>query len=326
MTSDIFVFVECKDSKPRKASLELLSIGREMASRFSSTLFAVLLGSGLKDAAGTVARYAGKTILVDNGSLAEYGWDTYGSVLEGILKKYEPMIVLGTSSATGKDLFPRIAARLSTAMVSDAVGIDLAGEGIKIKKPLYGGKVISWIAPRADSAVIVTFRPNSFAVNDAGESGEIIEEVAPVAGNPAMKILSSERKVSGKVDLQEADFIICGGRGMKAAENFAELDEIADLMGGRTGASRTVIDSKWRDYDDQIGKSGKTVSPKLYIGCGLSGALHHIMGMDTSKVIVAINKDPNAPIFQYADYGIVDDVFAVLPALKDELKKTREET
>lgn len=326
MTRDVFVVVECKDSKPRKASFELLSIGREMASRFSSTLFAVVLGSGLTDAADAVARYAGRTILVDNASLAEYGWDTYGSVIEGILKKYEPMVVLGTSSVTGKDLFPRVAARLSAAMVSDAVGIDMAGEGIRIKKPLYGGKVISWLAPKADSTVIVTFRPNSFAVAEAGEKGEIIEEAATVAANPAMKTLSSERKTSGKVDLQEADFIICGGRGMKAAENFAMLDEIADLMGGRTGASRTVIDSRWRDYDDQIGKSGKTVSPKLYIGCGLSGALHHIMGMDTSKVIVAINKDPNAPIFQYADYGIVDDVFVVLPALKDELKKTREET
>ena len=326
MTRDVLVVVECKDAKPRKASLELLSIGREMASRFSSTLLAVVSGSGLKDAADTVAHYAGKTIFVDNPSLAEYGWDTCGSVLENILRKYDPMVVLGTSSVTGKDLFPRIAARLSAAMVSDAVGIDLTGEGMKIKKPLYGGKVISWLAPKADSKAIVTFRPNSFTVADAGEKGEIIEEAVAVDGNPAMRILSSEKKTSGKVDLQEADFIICGGRGMKAAENFAMLDEIADLMGGRTGASRTVIDSKWREYDDQIGKSGQTVSPKLYIGCALSGALHHIMGMDTSRVIVAINKDPNAPIFQYADYGIVDDVFAVLPALKDELKKTREET
>ena len=321
MTRDVFVVVECKDSKPRKASFELLSIGREMASRFSSTLFAVVLGSGLADAADAVARFAGKTILVDDAALAEYGWDTYGSVLETILKKYEPMVVLGTSSVTGKDLFPRMAARLSAAMVSDAVGVDMAGEGIRIKKPLYGGKVISWLAPKADSTVIVTFRPNSFAVADAGDAGEIIEEAAAVAGNSAMKTMSSERKTSGKVDLQEADFIICGGRGMKAAENFAMLDEIADLMGGRTGASRTVIDSKWRDYDDQIGKSGKTVSPKLYIGCGLSGALHHIMGMDTSKVIVAINKDEEAPIFQVADYGLVADLFKAVPELDEELKK-----
>lgn len=325
MTRDVLVFIECRDSMPRKASLELLSVGRDMASKFSSALLAVMLGSGLKEAADVVSRYADKTILVDNGSLADYGWDIYGSVLEEILRKYEPMIVLGTSSVTGKDLFPRMAARLQAAMVSDAVGVDLEGEGVKIKKPLFGGKVISWLAPRADSTVIVTFRPNSFAVADADQRGDIIEEGAAGARNPAMKTLSSENTGSVKVDLQEADFIICGGRGMKSAEHFAVLDEIADLMGGRTGASRTVIDSKWREYDDQIGKSGKTVSPKLYIGCGLSGALHHIMGMDTSRVIVAINKDPNAPIFQYADYGIVDDLFAILPPLRDQLKKTREE-
>jgi electron transfer flavoprotein alpha subunit len=135
-----------------------------------------------------------------------------------------------------------------------------------------------------------------------------------------MRTVSVEKNPSRKVDLQEADCIICGGRGMKGAEEFQLLEEIAVLMGGRVGASRAVVDSKWRDYDDQIGKSGKTVSPKLYMGCGLSGALHHIMGMDTSKVIVAINKDPNAPIFQYADYGVIEDLFNILPALKEELK------
>ena len=326
MTGDVFVFVECKDSVPRKASLELLSVGRRVASQFSSGLFAVVVGSGVKDAAEMVSGYADTTLLVDNESLADYGWDTYGSVLEGVLKKYEPMFLFGTSSVTGKDLFPRIAVRLQAAMISDAVGLDLEGKGIKIKKPLFGGKVISWLAPKADSMVIVTFRPNSFTVGNAGEKGRIVEEHFTAETNRGIKPISFEKTGSKKVDLQEADFIICGGRGMKAAEHFAMLDEIADLMGGRTGASRTVVDSKWREYDDQIGKSGKTVSPKLYIGCGLSGALHHIMGMDTSRVIVAINKDPNAPIFQYADYGIVDDLFAVLPVLKDELKKTREDT
>ena len=136
--------------------------------------------------------------------------------------------------------------------------------------------------------------------------------------------VSIEKNLSRKVDLQEADFIICGGRGMKGAEEFQILEEIAGLMEGRVGASRAVVDSKWRDYDDQVGKSGKTVSPKLYIGCGVSGALHHIMGMDTAKVIVAINKDPNAPIFKYADYGITEDLFSVLPALKEELKMAKE--
>ncbi len=326
MSKDVLIFVECKDAVPRKASLELLSAGRQIAEKFSSVLFAVVMGSDMKNAAGIVSGYTDKTIVVDDGSLAEYGWDLMSSVLEGILTKYSPAIVLGTSSMTGKDLFPRLAARFQAAMVSDAVGVDLEGDGLKIKKPLYGGKVISWVAPGPEAMLIATFRPNSFAVNEPGRNGEIIEEKMNVSKDPGITVVSSTKAGSKKVDLQEADFIICGGRGMKAAEHFSLLEDIADLMGGRVGASRTVVDSKWRDYDDQIGKSGKTVSPKLYIGCGVSGALHHIMGMDTSKVIVAINKDPNAPIFQYADYGIVDDAFAVLPALKEELKKVREDS
>jgi electron transfer flavoprotein alpha subunit len=325
MSKDVLVFIECKDAMPRKASLEVLSAGRQIAAKFSSALLAVIIGSDVKNAASIVSGYCDKTIVVDDVSLADYGWDLTSSVLEEILKKYGPGIVLGTSSVTGKDLFPRLAARFQAAMVSDAVGFDLEGEGIKIKKPLYGGKVISWVAPLPDALLIATFRPNSFAVNEAGPAGEIIAEKASIQKNPGIKVISFTKAGSKKVDLQEADFIICGGRGMKAAEHFSMLEEIGDLMGGSVGASRTVVDSKWREYDDQIGKSGKTVSPKLYIGCGISGALHHIMGMDTSKVIVAINKDPNAPIFQYADYGIVDDVFTVLPALKEELKKIREE-
>ncbi len=326
MSKDVLVFVEYKDAMPRKASLELLSAGRQVAGKLSSSLLGVVIGSDVKNVAGVVSGYCDKTIVVDDGALADYGWDLTSSVLEEMLKKYEPAIVLGTSSMTGKDLFPRIAARFQTAMVSDAVGLDLASDGIKLKKPLYGGKVISWVAPRSDAMLIATFRPNSFAVNEAGPPGEIVEEKASIQKNPGIKVISLAKAESKKVDLQEADFIICGGRGMKAAEHFSLLEEIGDLMGGRVGASRTVVDSKWREYDDQIGKSGKTVSPKLYIGCGISGALHHIMGMDTSKVIVAINKDPNAPIFQYADYGIVDDVFTVLPALKEELKRVREES
>ena len=326
MSKDVLVFIECKNSMPRKASLELLSAGRQITAKFSSVLFGVLTGSGVREAAQVVSGYCDKVIVVDDASLAEYSWDSTSSVFQEILKKYQPMIVLGTSSTTGKDFFPRLAARFDAAMISDAVGFDLEGEALKIKKPLYGGKVISWIAPEPGSMAIVTFRPNSFAVSEPGQKGEVIEETANVERNPAIKVISYEKAESKKVDLQEADFIICGGRGMKAAEHFALLDEIGKVMGGRVGASRTVVDSKWRDYDDQIGKSGKTVSPKLYIGCGVSGALHHIMGMDTSKVIVAINKDPNAPIFQYADYGIIDDLFAVLPALKEELKKVREES
>lgn len=325
MAKDIFVFVELKEGSVRKVSLELLSKGKEIAGHFSSSLYAVLIGHNVKGIAATIQPYSDKVIVVDSEDLAEYRWDTYASVLEGILRKYNPYAVLGGSTVTGKDLFPRLAARFDSAIVSDAVGIDLHDSGIKIKKPLFGGKVISWITCSEDSIIFLTFRPNSFGVENGSLNGEIMEEQFGAAKDPKMNLAGTEKHVSEKVDLQEADFIICGGRGMKGPEHFQVLEEIAGIMGGRVGASRAVVDSKWREYEDQVGKSGKTVSPKLYIGCGISGALHHTMGMDTSKVIVAINKDPNAPIFHYADYGIVDDAFAVLPVLKEALKKTKEE-
>lgn len=326
MPKDIFVFVECKDGAARKASLEILSKGKEIAGKLGSGVCAVIMGYQVKDVAKSLKAYSDKIIAVDHEILAEYSWDTYMTAFEQILKKYHPLMVFGASTVTGKDFFPRLAARLRGSIVSDAIGIELNDNNIKIKKPLFGGKVLSWIACKGDSMAFVTFRPNSFSIEKRDMSGEIVEERVEIAVDSRLNRISIEKTTSKKVDLQETDFIICGGRGMKGPEHFQALEEIADLMEGRVGASRSAVDSKWRDYDDQIGKSGKTVSPKLYIGCGVSGALHHVMGMDTSKVIVAINKDPNAPIFQYADYGIVEDLFNVLPVLKEELKKAKEET
>lgn len=325
MSKDIFVFIESKDGSIRKASFELLSKAREISAGFSSASCAVIAGSGIQEVAQNLKGCADKVIVVDNDKLNHYRWDTFTSVMEHLIKKYNPYALFGTSSVTGKDLFPRLAARLRAPLVSDAIGVDYEGKGLKIKKPLYGGRVISWITCTGESPQLITFRPNSFGVEKADLDSELINEEVTIREDGRINIVSIDKAASKKVDLQEADFIICGGRGMKESENFLVLDEIARIMGGRTGASRAVVDSKWRDYDDQIGKSGKTVSPKVYIGCGVSGALHHTMGMDTSKVIVAINKDPNALIFQYSDYGIVDDLFRILPALKEELKKAKEE-
>lgn len=325
MPKDIFVFVECKDGAVRKASLEILSKGKEIAGKLGFGMCAVVMGYQIKDVAESLKAYSDKIIAVDHEILAEYGWDTYMAAFGQILKKYCPLMVFGASTVTGKDFFPRLAARLRGSIVSDAIGIELNGNNVKIKKPLFGGKVLSWIECKGDSMAFVTFRPNSFSIEKGDVPGEIVEERVEITTDSRLNRISIEKTSSKKVDLQEADFIICGGRGMKGPEHFQALEEIADLMGGRVGASRSAVDSKWRDYDDQIGKSGKTVSPKLYIGCGVSGALHHVMGMDTSKVIVAINKDPNAPIFQYADYGVVEDLFNVLPLMKEELKKAREE-
>jgi electron transfer flavoprotein alpha subunit len=324
MTKDILVFVECKDGSVRKASLELLSLGRKLAAALSSRMHAVLLGADVKGAAEELQVYADSIIIAEDGQFGDYRNDVYTGALEYFAKRIEPLLIIGAATVTGKDLFPRLAARLDCGFVSEAVGIAVDGSSITVKKPIFGGKMLSLVEVKEGTAAIITFRPNSFAVERKEPGAEVAKETAPISMNEALKVVRLEKVAARKVDLQEADFIICGGRGMKEAGAFGMLEEIATTMGGRVGASRAVVDTKWREYDDQIGKSGKTVSPKLYIGCGVSGALHHIMGMDTSKVIVAINRDVNAPIFQYADYGIVDDLFAVLPALSAELKRVKE--
>ena len=315
--TEIGVFVECKEATIRKASLELLSKATEMA---QGPVLALLLGHE-GAIAEELASYADKVIMVENPGLEAYRWDTYTDALSQLITKYAPSLIFGASTTTGKDLFPRLAARLKNTLIADAVDI-VHEEEIKVKKPLFGGRIISWAA--FEKPALITFRPNSFTVTKRTFSGEIIKEPLLLKKDPRLVITSSQKDRATKIDLQEADFIICGGRGMKGPEHFALLEEIASLMKGRVGASRAVVDAKWRDYDDQVGKSGKTVSPKLYIGCGISGALHHTMGMDTSKTIIAINKDPAAPIFNAADYGIVDDVFSILPLLKEELLKAKE--
>jgi electron transfer flavoprotein alpha subunit len=324
MAKDVFVFVEYKDGAVRKTSFELMSKAKEISEKWGSLTCAVAIGHDLKQTAGALTAWADKVIVVDRETLKEYRWDVYTGIMETLLKKYQPGIVFGASTVTGRDLFARLAARIDAPIVSDAIGIDFEGENVRIKKPLFGGRILSWMGLGSSGTALVTFRPNTFSIEKRDLAGEIIEETVDGSEDPRMKILGVTKAGVKKVDLQEADFIICGGRGMKAPECFQMLEEVADVMGGRVGASRAVVDAKWRDYDDQIGKSGRTVSPRLYIGCGVSGALHHTMGMDTSRVIVAVNKDPNAPIFQYADYGVVDDLFDILPVLKDELRKSKE--
>jgi electron transfer flavoprotein alpha subunit len=325
MSKDVFVLVECKEGAVRKVSLEILSKGRDVAETLSGVLYAVVAGYETGEIGDSLKSFADKVIIVDNEALKEYRWDVYVDVMEYLVKKYSPYMVLGGSTIRGKDLFPRLAARLGRALVSDAVGIRVENDRPEVKKPLYGGKVISWVAPKDGPGLCITFRPNSFSVEKRPSEGELIAEAVDVKMDGRLTLVGVDKGTSKKIDLQEADFIICGGRGMRGPENFQILEEIADIMGGRVGASRAVVDAKWREYEDQVGKSGKTVSPKLYVGCGISGALHHTMGMDTSKIIVAINKDPNAPIFQYADYGVVADGLEVLPILRDELKRIKEE-
>jgi electron transfer flavoprotein alpha subunit len=254
-------------------------------------------------------------------ALQNYTAEGFALALANHARTIDPKLILAGATPIGRDFLPRVAVLLGVGIASDVTAIRWEEEPMKVIRPVHGGRALSEVS-FANYPAIVTTRPNSFPIEPSGGApGEFVERELGISGEVRTKVVRIGEVTKGKVDVTEADVIVTGGRGLKAPENFAMLEELATLLGGVVGATRSVVDAKWRDQEDQVGKSGKTVSPKLYIAVGLSGAIHHIMGMDTSKVIVAINKDPNATIFDYADYGIVGDLFEVLPAMTEDIKK-----
>jgi electron transfer flavoprotein alpha subunit len=317
----ILIFVETKNDAPRKASLELLSEGKRLAEAGRFSIEAVVVGHTTGAARDRILSYVDKLTQITNPVLDAYTAEGYATAFASYAKEASPKFVLAAATRMGRDFMPRVAVLLQAGMASDCTGANWLDEPTFIR-PIFGGKVLTELSFTAYPA-IVTVRPKTFTLSEpqAG-NGAFAEKTVDLDPHQIRtKVLGVEEKAKGKVDLSEADVIVTGGHGMKAAENFTLLEALADAVGGTVGATRSVVDAKWRDYEDQVGKSGKTVSPKLYIAAGVSGAIHHIMGMDTSKVVLAINKDANAPIFKYADYGIVGDLFEVVPALTEELRK-----
>lgn len=318
----ILIFVEMRDGKPRKASLELLSEGKKLSEEGRFTIYAAVVGQVPAAAKEIILHYVEKLVNIVDPVLDTYTAEGYALALASYAGEISPKLMLAAATRMGRDFMPRVAVLLRAGIASDVTGANWLDDPITFIRPILGGKVLTEISFAAYPAV-VTMRPKTFAITEPGrQSGEFMERRANLTpGQVRTKVLRVEEKAKGKVDLAEADIIVSGGHGMKAAENFALLEELADVLDATVGATRSVVDAKWRDYEDQVGKSGKTVSPKLYVAVGVSGAIHHIMGMGTSKVVLAINKDSNAPIFKYADYGIVGDLFEVVPALTDAFKK-----
>jgi electron transfer flavoprotein alpha subunit len=318
----LLVFVEVKGDEPRKATLELLSETRKLSEAGSYAVTAVGLGKISERAVEKVLAYADRFVRITDPLLDDYTPEGYSEALAAYARQEDVRLVLGAATQTARDFLPRTAVLLKAGIASDVTAIGWTDNPMTFVRPMYGGRVPTRCTFTGYPAV-VSVRPNSFAVAPAGERRGAYVEVAGKISPDRIKtrVLRVEVESKGKVDLMEADIIVTGGRGMKAAENFALLEDLAAGLGAAVGASRSVVDAKWRDQDDQVGKSGKTVSPKLYIAAGLSGAIHHVMGMDTSGVILAINKDPNAIIFNYANYGIVGDVMEIVPAMTAELKK-----
>jgi electron transfer flavoprotein alpha subunit len=325
MAQGVMTIAEQRDGDIRKISFELVSEGRRLADSIGQEVTAVLLGSSIKDKAATLAHYGADRVLVaDDPRLANYTTDAYVSILETLVKANDPAILLLGASVQGKDLSARLAARLHVGMAQDCTAFAVADGKIVATRPIYAGKAYAKVTFSESWPQMATARPNVLSLNepDTSRTAEIVDvDLSLDDETLKTQIVDTLRDESGKVDLTEADKIVSGGRGMKAPENYQILEELADVIGASVGASRSAVDAGWRPHSDQVGQTGKVVSPNLYVACGISGAIQHLAGMGTSKFIVAINKDPDAPIFQKADYGVVDDLFKVVPALTAELKK-----
>lgn len=322
MGNSLFVFAEQKEGKFKKVAYEAISLARNLADELGTEVEASVIGNQVSSLAEELKDYGADTInVVDDPSLENCPPDLYKNILVKQIKESEAKIVLLGSTALGADLAPKIGAELGASVATDCISAELNENRLTVLRSVYVSKAIARVSLENEPAVL-TLRTNVFPINKKEGKGEVIKK-EPGDNLPDPKVVMKEiiKSSQGKKDIEEADIIIAGGRGLKNQENFALLEELASLMGGAVGASRSVVDAGWRSHDDQVGQTGKTVSPNLYIACGISGSIQHLAGMSSSKYIVAINKDPDAPIFKIADYGIVGDLFEVVPRLAEEVKK-----
>jgi electron transfer flavoprotein alpha subunit len=311
----ILTFAEQRDGKLRRASLEVVSEARRLAGGLGASVTAVLIGPGTESLAPELASYgADRVVVFDDAALGAYATEAYALALAQAISDAKPSVVLVPFTAMGKDLAPRVAAKAGAGLASDCVALEAKGGKLVARRPMYAGKAyatVEW----AGEPQMATLRPNVFALGQADPSrqAEVVKGKAPAS--PRAKVTAVGVSAQGKVQLTEAQTIVSGGRGLKGPENFPLVEALAEAMGAAVGASRAVVDAGWVDHQMQVGQTGKTVSPTLYVACGISGAIQHLAGMSSSKCIVAVNKDADAPIFKVADYGILGDVFEVLPKL-----------
>ncbi|NVM21999.1 MAG: electron transfer flavoprotein subunit alpha/FixB family protein [Desulfobacterales bacterium] len=321
MAQGVLVLAEQTDGVFRKVAYEVVSEGRRLAEAVGETLTAVVLGSGVEEIAAELGKYGADKILVgDDPTLADYTTDVYADVLFDIVKEDDPKILLLGASTRGKDLSARLSARLDTGLAMDCIALVVEGDNLVATRPVFGGKVLAKVVVEG-SPKMAAIRPNVMEIAEVPKDVGV-EKVPVKPGTAKTRVLEKKVEAASKVDLTEADIIVSGGRGVGGGD-FSVLEELADVLGATVGASRSAVDEGWRTHSDQVGQTGKVVSPSLYIACGISGAIQHLAGMGSSKYIAAINKDPEAPIFNKADYGIVEDLFNAVPAITAEVKKLK---
>ncbi len=322
MAKGVWIVAEVRDGAYRKVSFEIASAARKLADQLGDEVCAVLCGSGIEGKAAELGKYGvDKIYVADNPALEPYTTDAHAAAVAKIVKEKDPAILLLGASVQGKDLAARLVGKLAAGLATDCTGLKIEGGKLIAVRPMYAGKCFGEVAFEAAPAM-ASLRPNVFAIVENAKAGAV-EKFDPAldAGQLKTKVAEIAKDTSGKIELTEANIIVSGGRGMKGPENYTMLEDLAKVLGAAVGASRAAVDAGWRPQTDQVGQTGKTVAPNLYRACGSSGAIQHLAGMSSSKFIVAINKDPEAPIFQRADYGIIDDLFKVVPEVTAAAKK-----
>ncbi len=319
MADKILVVLEQRDSQLKKISFEVAKAGSDIAKSTGSEVQAVIVGNEVADL-NKIGNYGVKKVTVlKNSELVDYSPSAYSKAVADFANEVGANVSFFGNTALGKDLAPRVAVKLDAGIAMDCVELNNTDGNIVATRPIYAGKALIDVKINSNKKVF-TLRPNVFNPGDPStEDAEIVEKNID-SPDLSTKVIET-KKAEGKLDVAEASIIVSGGRGLKEADNFKLVEELADVLGAAVGASRAVVDAGWRPHAEQVGQTGKTVSPNLYVALGISGAIQHLAGMRSSKYIVAINKDPDAPIFQVADYGITGDVFEVVPALIEELKK-----
>lgn len=322
----IWFFVETKDGKISPVSFEMLQAAKKLKKKLNQEICGVVFGKNIKDKTEElIKKGAEKIYLIEDDIFCNFCEEVYSEALAYLIKKYKPNIVITAATMIGRSFIPSVAVKVKTGLTADCTDVDIdENTGLLIQtRPTFGGNLMAKIICENHRPQMATIRPKIFDMpDDENIKGEIIEEKIDFEIKKRVQICGRE-KIENVVDLQEAEIIVSGGRGLKDGKNFDMIRELAELLGGAVGASRAAVDSGWIGYPHQVGQTGKTVKPKVYIACGISGAIQHLAGMQTSDYIIAINKDPEAPIFKVANLGIVGDIFEVIPCLIKKLKEIR---
>ena len=325
MSNGVLVFIEHRNGVLNKTSLEAIAAAQGLASSLQQPVSAVILGSDVDALVQEIGAYElARVIKATNAKLADYTPDGYSEGMEHVVRQIDPQLVVLPHTYLVRDFAPKLAARFSKSLISDCIRAQVSGEAITFTRRIFLGKLDADVVSDGAAPVFATFQSGAYRPDQAAKgSGAAIQEMPVEVGEIRMKPEAPFQEVKQAVDLSKADVIVAVGRGIKSKDNLALAEKLAEVLGGDLAASRPICDAEWLPIDRQIGSSGQTVAPKLYVALGISGAIQHLVGMKNSGTIVAINKDPEAPIFDIADYGIVGDLFEAVPVLTEEIKKIK---